>query len=138
MISEVVETAGSSEILDIPESSSDSHLALEIEELQSSTNFDLKSEENLEIARLEKLLAATIKIKEELESKVLSLKENIAFLEQKCKKLERHVFSFDNIKTEDSLLTFYTGFPNAQTMAALYEYFDPGVNGINIKYWLSN
>ena len=63
-ISEVVETAGSSEILDIPESSSDSHLAPEIQELQSSTNFDLKSEENLEIARLENLLAATIKIKE--------------------------------------------------------------------------
>ena len=39
------------------------------------------------------------------------------------------VFSFDNIKTDDSLLTFYTGFPNVQTMMALYEYLDPGVNG---------
>ena len=38
------------------------------------------------------------------------------------------VFSFDNIKTDDSLLTFYTGFPNVQTMMALYEYLDPGVN----------
>ena len=39
------------------------------------------------------------------------------------------MFSFDNIKTDDSLLTFYTGFPNVQTMMALYEYLDPGVNG---------
>ena len=129
-LSEVVETAGSSEILEISESASNSHLAPEIEELQSSTNVDLNSEENLEIARLEKLLAATIKIKEELESEVLSLKENISFLEEKCQKLEKHVFSFDNIKTDDSLLTFYTGFPNVQTMMALYEYLDPGVNGI--------
>ena len=48
-ISKVVETAGSSEILEISESSSNSHLAPEIEELQSSTNFDLKSEENLKL-----------------------------------------------------------------------------------------
>ena len=132
-ISEVVETAGSSEILEMSESSSNSHLTPEIEELQSSKNFDLKSEESLEIARLEELLAATIKIKEELESEVLSLKENSALLEQKCEKLEKHVFSFENIKTDDPLLTFYTGFPNVQTMIALYEYLDPGVNGINIK-----
>ena len=137
-ISEVVETAGSSEILEMSESSSNSHLTPEIEELQSSKNFDLKSEESLEIVRLEELLAATIKIKEELESEVLSLKENIALLEQKCEKLEKHVFSFENIKTDDPLLTFYTGFSNVQTMIALYEYLDPGVNGINIKYWLSS
>lgn len=64
---------------------------------------------------------------------MLSLKENIALLEQKCEKLEKRVFSFDNIKTEDSLLTFYTGFPNVQTMMALYKYLNPGVNGININ-----
>ena len=28
----------------------------------------------------------------------------------------------------EALLTFYTGFPNVQTMMALYEYLDPGVN----------
>ena len=136
-ISEVVETACSSEILETSESSSNSHLAPEMEAPQSATNFDLQSEENLEIAKLEKLLAATIEIKETLENEVLSLKEKISLLEQKCEKLEKHVFSFDNVKTDDSLLTFYTGFPNVQTMMALYEYFDPGVNGINIKSWLS-
>ena len=129
-INEVVETAGSSEILEMSQSSSNLYLTPEIEELQSSKNFDLKSEESLEIARLEELLAATIKMKEELESEVLSLKENIALLEQKCEKLEKHVFSFENIKTDGPLLTFHTGFPNVQTMIALYEYLDPGVNGI--------
>ena len=65
-----METASSSEILETSESSCNSHLVPEIEELQSSTNVDLQSEENLEIARLEKLLAATIKMKEKLESEV--------------------------------------------------------------------
>ena len=65
-----METANSSEILETSESSCNSHLAPEIEELQSLTNVDLQSEENLEIARLEKLLAATIKMKEKLESEV--------------------------------------------------------------------
>jgi len=49
-ISEVVETASLSEILETSESSSNSHLPPEIEELQSSSNFDLQSEENPEIA----------------------------------------------------------------------------------------
>ena len=65
---------------------------------------------------------------------MLSLKGNIALFEQKCEKLEKHVFSFDNVKTDNSLLTFYTGFPNVQMMMGLYEYLDPGVNGKNIKY----
>lgn len=77
-------------------------------------------------------------MKEKLESEMLSLKENIALLRQKCEKLEKYMFSFDNVKTDDSLFTFYTGFPNVQTMMALYEYLNPGVNGINIKYWLSS
>ena len=66
------------------------------------------------------------------------MKENIALLEQKCEKLEKYMFSFDNIKTDDSLLTFYTGFPNVQTMMALFKSLDPGVNGRNVNCWLSS
>ena len=135
-ISELVESACSSESLETLECSSNSHLSPEMEAQQTATKLDLQSKENLEIARLKKLLADTIEIKETLESEVLSLKANIALVKQKCEQLEKHVFSFDNIKTDDSLLTFYTGFPNVQTMMALYEYLDPGVNGMNIKYWL--
>ena len=32
------------------------------------------------------------------------------------------------MQEREALLTFYTGFPNVQTMMALYEYLDPGVN----------
>lgn len=49
----VAETASSNKILETLGSSSNSHLALEIEELQSSKNFDMQSKENLEIAQLE-------------------------------------------------------------------------------------
>ena len=49
----VAETASLSKILETSGSSSNSHLALKIEELQSSTNFDMQSKENLEIAQLE-------------------------------------------------------------------------------------
>lgn len=49
----VAETASSSKILETSGSSSNSHPALEIEELQSSKNFDMQSKENLEIAQLE-------------------------------------------------------------------------------------
>ena len=49
----IAETASSSKILETSGSSSNSHLALEIEELQSSKNFDMQSKENLEIAQLE-------------------------------------------------------------------------------------
>ena len=48
-IGEVVEIAGLSEILETSQSSSNTHLASEIEELQSSANFDLQSQKNLEI-----------------------------------------------------------------------------------------
>ena len=82
-ISELVESACLSESLETSECSSHSHLAPEMEAQQTATKFDLQSKENLEIARLEKLLADTIEIKETLESEVLSLKANIALVEQK-------------------------------------------------------
>ena len=63
--------------------------------------------------------------------------ETLLLLRKNARKRSMLVFSFDNIKTDDSLLTFYTGFPNVRTMMALYEYLDPGVNGKK-KYWLSS
>ena len=54
--------------------------------------------------------------------------ETLLLFRKNARKRSMMVFSFDNIKTDDSLLTFYTGFPNVQTMMALYEYLDPGVN----------
>lgn len=84
----------------------------------------------------EKLSAALLKI-EELEAVVLQLKENILSLEQKNEQLEEQMFSLKNISSNDSLVAFYTGFPNYETMLALYDFLDPGARGENINYWLS-
>ena len=32
---------------------------------------------------------------------------------------------------------FYTGFPNLHTVSSVYNYLNPGVEGENITYWLS-
>lgn len=58
-------------------------------------------------------------------------------LERKYEKREERLFSFKNIASNDSLLAFYTGFPNYQTMMVLYDFLDPGEQGENINYWLS-
>ena len=73
---------------------------------------------------------------EELEDLVLKLKKKVANLEQNYEQHEEQLFSFKNISSNDSLVTFYTGFPNYQTMMALYDYLDPGARGENINYWL--
>ena len=83
-----------------------------------------------------KLSAAPLKI-EELEAVVLQLKDKILSLEQKNEQLEEQMFSLKNISSNDSLVTFYTGFPNYETMLALYDFLDPGAGGENINYWLS-
>lgn len=58
-------------------------------------------------------------------------------LERKYEKREERLFSFKNIASNDSLVAFYTGFPNYQTMMAVYDFLDPGEQGENINYWLS-
>ncbi|KAK2549093.1 hypothetical protein P5673_030462 [Acropora cervicornis] len=68
---------------------------------------------------------------------VSKLKEKVVDLERKYEKLEERLFSFKNIASNDSLVAFYTGFPNYQTMMALYDFLNPGEHGENINYWLS-
>jgi len=81
-IAEVVEASCSREIVEessnlhVHTTSTESHLAPEMEEFPSAVN-DLQSEENQEITRLEKLLAETIEIKEKLELEVSSLKQKL-------------------------------------------------------------
>ena len=74
---------------------------------------------------------------EELVEVVFKLKEKVADLEQKYEQLEEQLFTFKNIALNDSLITFYSGFPYYQTMMALYDYLDPGTRGENVNYWLS-
>jgi len=83
----------------------------------------------------EKLSAALLKI-EELEAVVLQLKAKIVDLEQKNEQLKEQMLSLTNISSNDSLVAFYTGFPNYETMVA-YDFLDPGARGENVNYWLS-
>ena len=110
---------------------------IETPEKERDYNFAEKSKGELLISELqEKLSAVTVK-NEELEEIVLKLKRQIVDLEQKYEQLEEQLFSFKNTSSNDSLIAFYTGLPNRQTMMALYDYLDPGARGENINYWLS-
>ena len=88
-----------------------------------------KSEEELLIAELKDKLSAALAKNEELQELVSKLKEKVRDLEEKYEKLEERLFSIKNIASQDSLVAFYTGFPNYQTMMALYTYLDPGDRG---------
>ena len=109
----------------------------ETAEMQNTTpkHFVEKSEKDLLIAELEDKHSAALVKNEELQELVSKLKEKVTDLEQKYETLEERLFSFKNIASQDSLVAFYTGFPNYQTMMALYDYLDPGDRGENISYW---
>ncbi|XP_044169671.1 uncharacterized protein LOC122953764 [Acropora millepora] len=79
------------------------------------------------IRELQDRLDEALSDKEKLEEKVSQLME-------KSTKLEGRLFCFENISNNDSLITFYTGFPNLKTLMALYEFLRPGANGENIRY----
>ncbi|XP_022797526.1 uncharacterized protein LOC111335801 [Stylophora pistillata] len=89
------------------------------------------------IAELKDKVAAALTNNEELEKVVSKLKEKVVDLERKYEKCEERLLSFKNIASNDSLVAFYTGFPNYQTMMALYDFLGPGEQGENINYWLS-
>ena len=91
----------------------------ETAEMQNTTHFAEKSEKDLLIADLEDKLSAALAKNEELQELVSKLKEKVTDLEEKYEKLEERLFSFKNIASQDSLVAFYTGFPNLQTMIAL-------------------
>ena len=102
-----------------------------------NSDFVEKSEKDLLISELQEKLSTLHVKNEELEDVVFKLKKKIADLEQKYEQLEEQLFSFKNISSNDSLVAFYSGFSNCQTMMALYNYLDPGARGENINYWLS-
>ena len=102
-------------------------------ERECGTDVVEKSEKDSLIAELKDKVAAALANNEELDKVVSKLKEKVVDLE-KC---EERLFSFNNIASNDSLVAFYTRFPNYQTMMALYDFLDPGEQGENIDYWLS-
>ena len=106
-------------------------------ERECDTDVVEKSEKDSLIAELKDKVAAALANNEELDKVVSKPKEKVVDLERKYEKREERLFSFKNIASNDSLVAFYTGFPNYQTMMALYDFLDPGEQGENINYWLS-
>ena len=86
------------------------------------------------IRKLQDRLDEALSDKEKLEEKVSQLKEDIPDLEEKSTKHEGRLVCFEHISKNDSLITFYTGFPNLKRLRALYEFLRPGVSGENIRY----
>ena len=88
----------------------------------------------LSTSDLQERLNATLSKNEKLQEEVSLLKEKNADLEQKFMKCEERVFCLTDIAKNDSLVTFYTGFPNLKMMMVLYDFLQPGANGENIHF----
>ena len=134
--SEIIsEDATSTNVADFafPETAEIQNIARESE---CCTDFVEKSEKDLLITELKDKLAAALANNEQ-EKVVSTHKEKVVDFERKYEKLEERLFSFKYITSNDSLVSFYTGFPNYQTIMALYDFLDPGEQGENIDYWLS-
>ena len=107
-----------------------------LEPAECASGFAEKTDKDSLILELKERLSAVLLKNEKLEE-VLDLKEKIRDLQGQHKKLEERLFSLKNVATNDSLITFYTGFPNYRTMMALYEFLNPGAGGENVTFWLS-
>ena len=81
-------------------------------ERECSTDFVEKSEKDWLTAELKDKDAAALANNEEPDKVVWKLKEKVVDLEQKYEKHEERLFSFKKIASNDSLVAFYTGFPN--------------------------
>jgi len=136
--SEAMDAAAKSSEITTSTNMSDSTFP-ETVKMQNTTlkHFIEKSEKDLLIAELKEKLSAALAKNEELNDLVSKLREKVVDLEEKYKILEEQLFTFKNIASNDSLIAFYTGFPNFQTTMALYNYLDPGDRGENINYWFS-
>lgn len=109
----------------------------EMEPSSEPADFAEKSDKDSLILELKERLSALLLKNEKLEEEVLNLKEKIRDLQGQHEKLEERLFSLKNVATNNSLINFYTGFPNYRTLIALYEFLNPGAGGENVKFWLS-
>ena len=135
---ESLKTVGTSIV--IPSAISSSSSATTTTDLEPSATepdsyfTERQSVKDTKINELEDQIAALLSKNKKLEEEVSLLEEKRCDLNQTCVTLKNQLFSLENIKTNTSLPTFYTGFPNFQTIIALFEFLDPGANGENINY----
>ena len=73
----------------------------------------------------------------ELRQQVLEQKSQLQIAFRRIEALQKQLFLVDRFKEDDSSTRFYTGFPNWSTFLAVFNYLNPGDEGENIAYWLS-
>ena len=100
-------------------------------------NFAENHAENTQCASAAKRDAETQTEVEELRQQILDLKAKLENAYRRIEALQKQLFTVDRFKDDDSSVRFYTGFPNWDTMSAVYNFLNPGVEGENITYWLS-
>lgn len=61
------------------------------------------------------------------------LRKQVKTLEFQVKAAESHVFKIENF-TSDKDITLYTGFPNLETLKAVFDFLNPGTNCENIRF----
>ena len=88
------------------------------------------------LAKMEQLLEESRTKNAKLEAEVEKVRTHAFKISEKCANLEKRIFTVDNF-TSDEDITFYTGFPSYDVFMATYNYFNPGQNGENIRFWHS-
>ena len=73
-----------------------------------------------------------------LENELNETKEQLRILTTRCPDYANKSFSFNQLKQNNKLINFYTGFPTVGVLNALLDYCDPGKDGENIRYWHSS
>ena len=72
-----------------------------------------------------------------LKQELLKLKSQLETMKRQNEHIQSQLFDIERFRSNDSVINFYTGFPNWNTFIAIYNFLSPGDSGQNIKYWLS-
>jgi hypothetical protein len=73
-----------------------------------------------------------------LEHGIIGLKSQIEDCQRRNEILQSRLFTIDTLKSNNTAVAFYTGFPNWETFMSTYRYLEPGEQGKNINYWQSS
>ena len=106
-------------------------------------NFAENHDENTQCTSAAKIVAETQTEPQvgsevaKLMQQILELKAKLENANRRIEALQKQLFTINRFKDDDSSVRFYTGFHNWHTVSAVYNYLNPGVEGENITYWLS-
>ena len=69
-----------------------------------------------------------------LKQEIQELKRQLQDAQRQNDALNKRLFNFENCKSKDSNVAFYTSFQSWDTFMAVFDYLDPGKRGENISY----